>query len=264
MTKATLGNENLIPAEFLNLVEAWRIPQVQLSQVRRWLPYEAEDPPDKRRPTNVLEHTASVTLLAEIVCNELYDFHLPMLDRGLVISAFIYHDIPEGLLGRDVLFPAKTTQHDVNEHKAFAKMLAELCSQRVLDGMMRAYLLQYAYAEYDISVFPEEAQTVLKYLRENKSVEVRLFHTLELMDYIMYVIEQYHQQGNWMLATRILMRHLPQMEAYASQIEGFRAVVWKNDISRWCHGFLAVHKPLHEEAVRKHKAGRGNGTAAAL
>ncbi len=176
---------------------------------------------DKRlRWQNGFQHQASVCFLCMQILIELRPY--VSLDELLVSWCFHLHDVPEGLLGRDVLAPNKTEKDDLDEYSAFREHFSTL-DKTVWVAMHRAYLLQTALKVPRI--FPKDARKIANDLRRHKYFEALAFQGIQVMDYLYYA-EECATRNVVEVLEDVASSALPQLDQIAKKLPGFTKTVW--------------------------------------
>ncbi len=207
------------------LLEIWRAGQTQLPEVRRWATFEEKQ---GTRRQNTLQHTYALAIFTIIFLERVRPF-LAHLDEMLVLQAVVLHDHGEGELGRDVLYPNKSSDHDLAEYKAFHKRFRPL---REFRSHHEAYLLQYCLGDHQH--FPREAQRILRRLAKKKRNEAWAFQAIENFDYLFYAVEQYKESGNKDILAHVLGNVAPKLDKLVEEVAGFAEGFWTPEFKDWC------------------------------
>lgn len=215
------------------LFEFLAAPQENLPLVIRWSTYQEEGCEPKGRLQNTLQHSFTITLLAMMVIHMLRPTY-PLKDELLLGTAFAVHDMGEGILGRDTLYPDKTAAGDAEEYVAFAKSLQGLDAS-TRNFLTRAFLLQFALkspAHWD--AFPIDARIMLAELKQTYAAEALLFEALEHIDYMLYGLEQRIERQVPNIMEDLVEKQLPLIRDYAERIPGLDVHLWTPEDSAWC------------------------------
>ncbi len=182
---------------------------------------------------NGYEHQCSVTVL----CTEFLIRLRPYvtLDELLVTRCFLLHDIPEGLLQRDILAPLKKKKDDVDEYLAFKKLF-QLLGTMVWSELERAFLLQFALD--DNNLFPSEALAVMADLRKNRRNEALAFDGIQSMDYIYYAEECCDRGDVSVVLEEVVTNQWEKMNRIATLLPGFPDVVWTPERRKYFSKYL--------------------------
>lgn len=225
---------------FLAVLSVWTHLQSSLTKIVRWGKHRARNPA-LRKQTN-LEHTYAFMFLAMTALPKLKWFN-PELDAGLILTCIHLHDVGEAETGTDTQFINKKQEIDVQEFLAFRQRMQAL-EIDVREELEAAFLLQFCLADH--SLFPEDAQVVLKRLAKRFSLEAKIFAALERFDYVQYAYEGYMEHGDNVILTHVLRNQLPALEQYAANISGFDEI-WKPEMNEWAKKFLAANEHVIQD-----------------
>ncbi|MFZ2886287.1 MAG: hypothetical protein WA021_00530 [Minisyncoccia bacterium] len=214
-----------VQSRFAPLIKIGSEAQPLMAQIRRWNRWHEIGAP---RVQNVLEHAHSIQILAAIVLTQLAPYGA-LIDPQLVSLAITVHDMPEGLLKRDVPQPFKTADDDVREYLVFAQQIADL-PVRSRERFERAFLLQFAVRPNEwIEKLPIHAQKVVREIKAHWLREAEVFAALEELDYILYAIE--HMEREKILFHQVISIRVPVLNGLSDNIAGFREEIWPRWVS---------------------------------
>ncbi len=212
-----------------NLVETllpvWNMSQNELSDVIRWGPYVEKNPKVWKQST--LQHTLSFSIVAN-VCVKLLKKHVK-LDESLIQTAFMIHDLGEGLTRRDITADNKKDEDDLEEYEAFKKAF-DFLPEQIFTQYQKAFLLQFAWKNPEC--FPYAEKILMGQLNANFQNEVLTFRALESWEYIFYPLEMYKQGVDDGLLVRVLERQLPVLKFMALTLPGFRAEIFTYEFEK--------------------------------
>ncbi len=172
------------------------------------------------RKQNGYDHLCSVTYLCTQILIELRPYIA--LDEMLVSWCFQFHDVPEGLLRRDILAPVKKQDDDLDEYLAFERLFRPL-GPATWEVLQRCFLLQFVLEKTDI--FPVDARAVLDELRKNRLKEALVFDGIQRYDYLFYS-EECAEVGTSQVLEDVIPNQIPKLDRIARELPGFKEVVW--------------------------------------
>jgi len=140
----------------------------------------------------------------------------------LVSWCFQFHDVPEGLLRRDILAPVKKQDDDLDEYLAFERLFRPL-GPATWEVLQRCFLLQFVLEKTDI--FPVDARAVLDELRKNRLKEALVFDGIQRYDYLFYS-EECAEVGTSQVLEDVIPNQIPKLDRIARELPGFKEVVW--------------------------------------
>ncbi len=211
----------------------WISVQEDLNQVVRWSVFLRRRPSVRRQTST--QHTLGLALMMKNVIGR--SGLESSLDVGLLLSACIVHDIPEGVLRRDVLYNNKSQASDVAEYKAFLRLFKEHGWSTL--SFQQAYLLQFCLKDY--SRFPREAQVIMSDLSMTCRREAQFFDFVERYDYLVYAWEQYRQKKNVRVAMHVLGNQIPKLRALVEALPCL-GMVWSPKLDRDMQTFVDQHE----------------------
>lgn len=226
----------LLLSKWFPVLGPWLSIQTKLKKVIRWEKYIGKD--NGIRIQNSGEHSLSLALLGIQVLGELSPY--VALDEGFVLSALVVHDFGEGEIGKDTLYANKSPSRDVEEYLAFRESF-ESNSNGQFHLFHRAFLLQFA-SDSPSTIFPDDAQVIMKDLMTKYPMEVLAFRAIEIWDYLYFAFEQYARRGNSTILVQTLRHQFERLDDLAENLPGFREQIWTRDIRGWCENFLETHK----------------------
>jgi 5'-deoxynucleotidase YfbR-like HD superfamily hydrolase len=188
------------------------------------------------RRQDVLQHSYSITILARIIVEKL-SYYLD-LDKDLITTAFLVHDHGEGELKRDICQGNKNkngNDDDLREYFAFIKRYEQL-EPEVFHVFHRAFLLQFCVKDYD--GFPEEAVEIMDELILTNYFEALTFRAVELMEYLLYVMEQDKKGNRPGLLLEIHDSNFPELEGIMKNLPGFYEEIWTEEVSSFFEAYL--------------------------
>ena len=188
------------------------------------------------RQQDVLQHSYSITILAKIIIEKL-NFSLG-LDEDLIITAFLVHDHGEGELKRDICSGYKNKKgndDDLQEYFAFVKRYKAL-DPEIFYVFHRAFLLQFCLK--DRSGFPDDAIKIMDDLRNINYFEALLFRGIELVEYLLYAMEQDKKGNRPGFLLEVYKSCLPEIEEISAKLPGFSEEVWTDEVSAFFEAYL--------------------------
>lgn len=231
-----MNKNGKFPDKFWNDCQAiWSDVQTSLKNVIRWTNRRKVMP--GLRIQDCLQHSFSIGLLGDIVIIMLEPF--VRLDQSLLSTAFKIHDFGEGELNRDIPFPEKTEDHDLQEYLAFCQRFKRL-PKSVFEHFQRAFLLQFCLDPTDN--FPNEAKEVMADLAKSKKMEALVFRAVEYWDYLLFALEQYAVNEDAVLLTILLKNHTGAFKKLKTELPGFEQLFWTEEIQNWCAKFCENKK----------------------
>ncbi len=186
-----------------------------MEEVIRWKKYS--DRGEARRE-NSLQHSYKASLLAKtILDNEI--IYSPNIDRYLVLSATLVHDLGEIAVG-DAVYIDKTEEKDKKEEDFFKKMISNL-NPDLQKSFEEAYLLQN----------PERQKNSLAMAAKQK--EINLFEAIERFGYVIFAYREFkeNEKGEkiFVQTMRHQHRHLVRL---AEELPGFGNVFYTPEIQK--------------------------------
>ncbi len=213
-------------APFGSIIAVWKSIQLAFPQVVRWGIFARTG----IREQNDLQHVASVTWLARHFCLLCRQLAYPryILDETLVLGAFIIHEDGERLRQRDVCFPHKSDEKDLEEYLAAVEEWKAFPAT-VQNNYKREFLLQFAHRIPEC--FPADARRIMEELWETRRNEVLAFRSIEVWDYLLYAIEHVQQDNG---EIRKVFRDLFEIcEDLAKEFPLFAKIVWTPENRAW-------------------------------
>lgn len=217
--------------------------QQPMECVTRWNAFRDNGLPLRKQ--TVLQHAYSFDVFMATACTILRANGVT-LDYQLLQTAATFHDLGEGLLGRDINRKQKGPEHDVQEYEAFCDTLY-LFDDVVQRALQRVFLLQFARAEPN-ELFDDEAQEILQNLWKHNFREACYFQALEALEYIMFPLENMMGQVTPCPKTLVWV-----LRAQVSRLNGLLTViprlrhVWTEDMALWCQSFLEKHSHVPDQ-----------------
>ncbi len=230
-----------IPECFSGLVGISINAQQPMHKVVRWGPHLKHDP--RLRKQSTLEHAFSFDVFVSIAC-ALLEKAEATIDYRLLQSAATFHDLGEGLRGRDIDYLSKTQSHDVEEYLGFCQQISGF-DDMVQRDLKKSFLLQFVTREENISEeFPEEAQEILRELYHQRFREAIIFKGLEAFDYLFYGIEHLAKHQDPRNLVWVLRVQFERLNSFAAIVPVFGEAIWTQERRAWCAGFLEEHSHL--------------------
>ncbi len=228
-----------IPAEFLqNCVDVWSGIQVRMPKVIRWGRFIEKN--DELRKQDCLQHTIALSVLGNIMITMLSKY--VDLDKHLLLTAFLIHDLGEGELGRDIVLAEKNVEadDDLDEYLAVRNMFSFL-PKEAFDEFHRAFLLQFCLEEH--KGFPSDAREIMAELAETRKMEALAFYAIERWDYFMYAFEQFQKNNDRHILHVVIGGHGNELERINLELPGFKEQFWTDDVRQWCYNFYNCNEP---------------------
>jgi len=219
----------------LELFPIWKLSQIDLSKTIRWKEHLKGNPEMRRQ--SVLDHTLSFSIVSTIALMLMQPYK--KLNEALLQKAFLIHDLPEGILRRDINAQKKQDEDDRDEFLAFEDKFRHLPDDAYIE-LRKAYLLQFARRNPDC--FPEHARAVMEDIVEKNFYEAVAFEALEKWEYIFYALETSQDQTHPYLFTKVLCDNLPQLQEYAEILPGFREAVFTHEFEGYIKKYLEVNR----------------------
>ncbi len=188
------------------------------------------------RRQDVLQHSYSITILSRIIVEKLNRYL--DLDKDLIATAFLVHDHGEGELKRDICRGDKNKEgndDDLREYFAFVKRYEKL-EPEVFRVFHRAFLLQFCLK--DQNGFPKEAVEIMEELAAVNYFEALTFRATELMEYILYSMEQDKKGNRPGLLLEIYNNNYPEIEEIMFKLPGFAQEIWTIEVSSFFEAYL--------------------------
>ncbi|MDD4819102.1 MAG: hypothetical protein PHH27_02910 [Candidatus Colwellbacteria bacterium] len=188
------------------------------------------------RRQNVLQHSYSITILARIIIEKL-SYYLE-LDKDLLLTAFLVHDHGEGELKRDVCAGDKNkagNDDDLREYFAFVKCYEKL-EPKMFQVFHRAFLLQFCLKDH--TGFPREAVKIMESLEFESHFDALTFRAIELVEYLLYAMEQDKKGNRPDLLAEIYEQCLPEIEEISGKLPGFESEIWTAEVSAFFEAYL--------------------------
>jgi 5'-deoxynucleotidase YfbR-like HD superfamily hydrolase len=188
------------------------------------------------RQQDVLQHSYSITILARIITEKL-SYYLN-LDKDLINTAFLVHDHGEGELKRDICSGDKNKKgndDDLREYFAFVKRYGKL-EPEIFHVFHRAFLLQFCLKDHN--GFPEEAIEIMEGLALTSQYEALTFRAVELMEYVLYSMEQDKKGNRPGLLLEVYDRNFPELEEIMKELPGFSEEIWTEEVSAFFEAYL--------------------------
>lgn len=188
------------------------------------------------RRQDVLQHSYSIAILSRIIIEKLKN-HLD-LDNDLMTIAFLVHDHGEGELKRDICQGSKNkdgNNDDLQEYFAFVKRYKKL-DPKIFHVFHRAFLLQFCLK--DSTGFPEEAINIMDELVTINYFEALTFRAVELMEYILYSMEQDKKGNRPGLLLEVYNSIFPELEEIINKLPGFSDEIWTKEVSAFFEAYL--------------------------
>lgn len=230
-----------IPRCFAGLVHISINAQRPMRRVVRWKSHLEHNP--KLRKQSTLEHAFSFDVFVSIACS-LLEKAGAKLDYRLLQSATTFHDLGEGLRGRDIDYLSKTQNHDVEEYEVFCDQISGFDSD-IQEDLKRSFLLQFVTSEESIpEEYSQEARDILRVLYHNRFREAIIFKGLEAFDYLFYGIEHLMTHQNPENLVWVLRVQFIRLNSFAELVPVFGEVIWTPERRAWCADFLEKHSHL--------------------
>lgn len=188
------------------------------------------------RRQDVLQHSYSITILARIIVEKLE--HYLSLDKDLIMTAFLVHDHGEGELKRDICQGDKNKEgndDDLREYFAFVKRYEQL-EPEIFRVFHRAFLLQFCLKDYN--GFPKEAVEIMEGLAITNNFEALAFRAVELMEYLLYAMEQDKKGNRPGLLLGVYENNIPELEEIINNLPGFSQEIWTEEVSAFFEAYL--------------------------
>lgn len=174
------------------------------------------------------------------------------IDYYFLTQAFYYHDMPEGILEKDIPANEKNDSHDLIEYQVFLEYLEKKYFCKFLATYYHsAYLLQFVYSCHldndKLTKFPDNAQNIIKEIWNKKSQTAILFHALEIFGYFVYATEQYIFFGNQKIIEDVALHYTEQMSQTVEKINSLeiKKIIWPKPLA----DFLNELKELQLEKI---------------
>ncbi len=190
------------------LLKIWEL-QSKFPKIIRWSSSIEQPGGEILRRQTCTKHVLSVEFTARFVIDVYTNLTKVMIDREFLLDAFHFHDYGEPLKGRDVVATIKKDTDDRDEYLAFMDFIKDL-PEPILLNYQRAFLLQFCLDDPDC--FPDEAREIMAELKKEKYQEAILFKFIENLDYLLYAIEQYQEQGYTPILISVLTNTKPNFD----------------------------------------------------
>jgi len=214
----------------------WRQLQHGQEKIIRWSVW-LEKYPKEIREQNGHEHRCSVGFLFTHSLIKIRPYL--KLDELLLSRAIDLHDVPEGILGVDTPAPFKKDENDRDEYLAFEQLFKPL-GEETWKELQRCFLLQFALE--NPVCFPDDARAVMDDIQKIHRNEALFFQGVQSVDYMYYCFECYHERGINDLLVEICPRQVPKLEKIASELPGFKEVVWTPQVKDFFVKFWPEYK----------------------
>ncbi|MFA6315374.1 MAG: hypothetical protein WC648_03365 [Candidatus Paceibacterota bacterium] len=175
----------------------------------------------KLRHQTGYDHASSINFLCMTYLLQMRPYI--RLDELLITRACQIHDIPEGLLERDIPLPFKKGHEDLEEYKAFRDAF-EALGIELWSEYHRCFLLQWALEDHPD--LPPDARKILLTLRNSNQAEALFFEGLQKIDYLYYAVECEKEHGINRVLQDITKQHFGRIEEISEELRGFGEVVW--------------------------------------
>lgn len=173
------------------------------------------------RKQNGHEHNCSVSFLCRAILVALRPF--VTLDEAFIMESCRIHDIPEGLLGRDIVGPLKSDEHEREEYEAFRNLFFPL-GEDFWNDAHRHFLLQYVRKDHGF--LPDDAKAIVQELALDKHMEAAVWDGIERIDYLYYAYECSREHHEQLVIGEVVERQFAKIDEIARLVPGFGPVVW--------------------------------------
>lgn len=231
-------------SSFTLLYRLWESSQ-NLENVFRWSEYY-EDGIDKgMKKQSVLSHEHTFSVFAGTAARLLNPYVFKKtgkhLDLLLLETSFKFHDHGEGLLGRDIIAPKKTSQDDLKEYLSFMEHIGDFPSF-IKKEYEYAFLLQFALE--NPFCFPNDARCLMEDINSFHFFEALTFRALEKFEYLIFPMK--NEKKHKYLLTWVIRKQLHMFKEFSEELPGFRDVLFTVEVEEMLLQYLKKNENVPE------------------
>lgn len=204
----------------------WTRLQILPPQIIRW----AKHGKGGTRRQDDLQHQYAMEFLADVMI-EWFEPYLTKIDELLVLRAVRIHDHGEGERGIDVYYADHTSADDVAEWEAVRKAMSKL-PVRLSGKYERAFLLQFVRGKTR-EAFSEKPRKIIEELARTRRNEAMLYDAIEVVDYILFGVEEYRVRGKRDVLRDVIGNVLPRIKNLRATLPGFDEL-WLGGLGEKC------------------------------